>query len=115
MKMKMKMKMKIWKQEKIKYQFYCFKNLINILWWKLLFLFGVKRSTSPIPEGIYCYSSDIKKNSTTKNPYPYYIIPCKYYKTLGHRYNGCSYLGIITDDMVFGDQCKMCNENINEN
>ena len=41
----------------------------------------------------------------------YYVIPCKYYKTLGKRWNGCKYLGIITDDFVFDDQCKMCGQN----
>ena len=91
---------------------YWSKNLINMLWWKLLFLFNVRRSALPIPEGNYCYTPDIEKNNNKrKDDFSYYIKPCKYYKTLGHRFNGCSYLGIITDDMVFDDQCKMCNEN----
>jgi len=96
--------------KEIGYYIYWGKNLVNILWWKLLILFGVKRSTSPIPEGMYCYAPDVEKNEANQDRLTYYIKPCKYYKTLGRRYNGCSYLGIITDDMVFDDQCKMCGE-----
>ena len=83
------------------------RNLANLLWWKLLILFGVRRSASPIPEGVYCYEPDYVDTKT----FTYYVKPCKYYKNLGHGWNGCSYLGIITDDPVFDDQCKMCSEN----
>ena len=96
---------------KIIHYLYWAKNLVNMLWWKLLFLFGVRRSALPIPEGMYCYSPDIEKNKAKKDFSTYYINPCKYYKNLGRRYNGCSYLGIITDDMTFDDQCKMCGVN----
>ena len=97
--------------------FYWLGNLINMLWWKLLISFGVRRSALPIPNGMYCYIPDYEKNlsqddSLNNNGGSYYIKPCKYYKTLGHRFNGCSYLGIITDDMVFDDKCKMCSENL---
>ena len=30
---------------------------------------------------------------------------------LGKNKNGCRFLGEITDDMVFDDQCKICNIN----
>jgi hypothetical protein len=93
------------------YYFHWLGNLINMLWWKLLILFGVRRSALLIPEGMYCYSPDVGKNKAKKDFSTYYVNPCKYYKTLGRRYNGCSYLGIITDDMIFDDQCKMCGEN----
>ena len=101
---------------KIRHYLYWTKNLVNMLWWKLLILLGVRRSVLPIPNGMYCYAPDDEKNYTkddslNNNGGSYYIKPCKYYKTLGYRYNGCSYLGMITDDMVFGDQCKMCSEN----
>lgn len=96
---------------------YWSKNFVNVLWWKLLFLFGVKRSVLPIPKGLYCYVPDIEKNNACSEtePFAYYIIPCKYYKTLGRRFNGCSYLGIITDDCVFNDKCKKCGENFGFN
>ena len=101
------------KKQKIQIGHYIYwaKNLATMLWWKLLFLFGVRRSTLPIPEGPYCYTPDIEKNEARKDCTTYYIKPCKYYKTLGRRYNGCSYLGVITDDMIFDDQCKMCGKN----
>lgn len=98
------------------YYLYWTENLVNMLWWKLLILFGVRRSALPIPEGMYCYAPDNEKNCANEDSInnhggTYYIKPCKYYKTLGRRFNGCSYLGIITDDCVFDDQCKMCCEN----
>lgn len=88
------------------------RDIIGILWWKLLILFRIRRSSSPIPKGVYCYASDIEKNKNkNEDDFSHYIKLCKYYKFLGHGYNGCSYLGIITDDSVFGDQCKMCGKN----
>lgn len=85
------------------------KNFISILYSKLLILVCIRHSTSVIPEGQYCYTPDYEKNKNAES-FTYYVIPCKYYKTLGKRWNGCKYLGIITDDFVFDDQCKICNE-----
>ena len=78
-----------------------------MLWWSMLVFFGVKRSNDPIPNGQYCYKPDIAKNKA-RTTSTYHIIPCKYYKSLGRGYNGCSYEGIITDDTTFDDQCKIC-------
>ena len=89
---------------------YWSKNLTSMLYSKLLILFGVRHSTSIIPEGQYCYTPDYEKNKTAES-FTYYVIPCKYYKTLGKMWNGCKYLGMITDDFVFDDQCKMCGKN----
>lgn len=88
-----------------------FKNFVSIMFSKFLFLFGFKHDSSVIPEGPYCYSPDDGKNKNPESPFTYYTIPCKYYKTLGRKYNGCKYLGIITDDFLFDDQCKMCDIN----
>ena len=98
------------KKQKIQigYYIYLAKNLASMLWGKLLLLFGVGRSTLPIPEGMYCYTPDIEKNEARKDCNIYCVKPCKYYKILGRRYNGCSYLGVITDDPTFDDQCKIC-------
>jgi hypothetical protein len=81
-----------------------------MLYSKLLLLFGVIHSNSVIPFGQYCYTPNHEKNKASKT-FAYHIIPCKYYKTLGKKLNGCKYLGIITNDFIFDDQCKMCNEN----
>jgi hypothetical protein len=90
-----------------------FKNLVIILWWKLLRLFGYRENTDVIPNGHYCYKPDYHKNEATDDFTPYYVIPCKYYKKLGiYDWNGCSYLGIITNDFTFADNCKLCNVNL---
>ena len=41
-------------------------------------------STSVIPEGQYCYTPDYEKNKIAES-FTYYVIPCKYYKTLGKK------------------------------
>jgi hypothetical protein len=86
------------------------KNLASVLYSKLLLLFGFRHSTSVIPSGCYCYEPDYDKNKVEKS-FTYHVVPCPYYKRLGKGWNGCKYLGIITDDFVFDDQCKMCGEN----
>lgn len=83
------------------------KNYLDIIISKILIYFGYKYDEKVIPEGMYCYKPDIDKNLARKNLRVYYTIPCKYYKNLG-KYNGCEYLGIITDDDVFADRCKIC-------
>jgi hypothetical protein len=94
----------------IKKYLYWGRNLTNMLFSKLLILFNFKYDKTLIPEGQYCYKEDSEKNKSSDS-FVYYIIPCIYYKKLGRTWNGCEYLGIITDDFVFGDQCKMCGEN----
>lgn len=90
------------------FKFYGYsRNVINMLYWSVLIFFGFKRSNKPIPSGCYCYTPDY----VDTNPFVYHVKPCKYYKRLGFGYNGCSYLGKITDDFIFDDQCKLCNEN----
>lgn len=91
--------------------FYWLKNYLSVFHSKILLLFGIKHDKSVIPTGLYCYKPDYEKNKTNKSSTTYYIIPCPYYKSLGGGRNGCKYLGVITSDTVFGDQCKMCGEN----
>jgi len=79
------------------------KNLISVVYSKLLLLFGISHSKSVIPKGEYCYSFNLKDVA---------IISCPYYKPLGKELNGCKYLGVITDDSIFYDMCKICNENL---
>lgn len=90
------------------------KNVLIVLLSRILLFFNIKKDNSPIPEGMYCYEPDIEKNKNRKDFSKYYIKPCKYYKRISKNYNGCSYLGVITDDMVFDDQCKLCNENLGD-
>lgn len=76
-----------------------------IIAYKILKIFGYRHNKKFIPKGQYCYNSIAYKNNT------HYVSPCPYYKSLGKEYNRCLYLDIITDDLVFGDQCKLCNIN----
>lgn len=81
-------------------------RFIFAYWIKFRMLLGYKPSAEPIPKGPYCYtpkSVDFKTGV-------YHINPCPYYMTINKRWNACNFLGEVTDDMVFDDQCKMCGE-----
>jgi hypothetical protein len=86
-----------------------------MIWAKIYLFFGGKYFVSVIPIGKYCYAPDVAKNKyeilTFGFLHTYWVVPCPYYKTLGRRWNGCQYCGVITDDMVFDDQCKICGQN----
>ena len=88
------------------------KNLFSVL---LTLIFNLKHDKSVIPYGAYCYKGDDEKNKNSTSPSSYYIISCPYYKIISKKYNGCQYLGVVTDDFVFDDQCKLCGENYNYN
>lgn len=96
----------------IKYINWAF-NYISVIYSKIIIFFGYKYNKSVIPMGFYCYEPDSTKNPMETIPKDgiYYIVPCPYYKSMGRGINGCKYLGIITDDMVFDDQCKICSVN----
>ncbi|MCK9575615.1 MAG: hypothetical protein WC979_01095 [Candidatus Pacearchaeota archaeon] len=80
-------------------------------WWKKLF--NMKFDETVIPEGPYCYEPDFEKmNKKSADDYTYYTKHCPYSIYLGRwrgiPINGCSYLGMVTDDDVFADSCKAC-------
>lgn len=86
-------------------------NWIPAIWGVVRRWLKMKRpDASCIPEGYYCYTPDDEKN-TKKYTGVYWVIPCKYYKSLGKCLNACTFCGRITDDFIFDDQCKMCGEN----
>lgn len=80
---------------------------------KIKLFFGYKYDKSIIPIGHYCYAPDNEKNMK-ETGFIYHIIPCEHYVPLGKGWNACKYNGIITDDMVFDDQCKICGERYND-
>ena len=82
---------------------YWAKNFVSVVYSKLLLFFGTSHSPSVIPKGEYCYGINLKEGA---------VIRCPYYKPLGKELNGCKYLGVITDDSIFDDMCKICNENL---
>ncbi len=84
-----------------------------MFWSKLLIILGYKYNENVIPKGEYCYEIDDERNKV-KDSSILYIKPCPYYKSLGNNLNGCKFLGVITDDIIFGDQCKICDVNLDE-
>ena len=77
---------------------YFAKNFVSVVYSKLLLLFGISHTPSVIPKGEYCYGINLKEGA---------VIRCPYYKPLGKERNGCKYLGVITDDFIFEDKCKI--------
>ena len=97
------------------YKWWQIKNTIIMVWYWLLAKVGYKLSTDPIPDDTYyCYVPDVERNEVSRKFFGekgvYYTKPCPYYIPLGKEYTGCAFLGVITDDMIFGDQCKICGE-----
>jgi hypothetical protein len=99
---------------KIKTFFLYFDNILNSIFGVIRIKLGIKYSEDKIPHGPYCYK--INRDSDGKIISPpisseitIKIEPCVYYKTLPNDYNSCKFLGIITDDYIFGDQCKICD------
>lgn len=90
------------------------KNFIELLFAKILILFGYKFDKRKIPDGLYCYSISAEKNKNKpKNDLTLYTDDCPYRKHIYKYWFGCNFLGIITDDICFEDACKICSENEN--
>ena len=83
---------------------------VEVAYARILCLLRINKSTSPIPEGLYCYVWDEEKNK--KEPINgYWTKPCKYYRSLKRQcFAGCTYVGFIGWDVCLGDQCKICGE-----
>ncbi len=80
---------------------------VEIVYARLLRLFGVVRSTDCIPDGMYCYQYDEERN--TKEPTDGHCIkPCKYYRSMKGYSAACTYVGFIGFDPCLCDQCKIC-------
>lgn len=85
------------------------KEFLIIKFWRFMYYFGIKQTIDPIPEGPYCYEIDEEKNNNRESVFEeFYIKPCIYYKNLGDNYNGCKYIGKISNDWEFEDQVKIC-------
>lgn len=72
-------------------------------------IFKLKKDTSIIPYGFYCYAVDEEKyKNKLEDDFSLPIIPCKYYRYTGKSlWGGCTYLGSF--EII--DQCKSCGEN----
>ena len=100
------------------------KNALKLIWYyietryaKLLRMLGVKRNTSVIPKGVYCYVLDDRRNEKEPLKNGYWVKRCKYYR-FTQKTGGiaCTYIGYYGFDPCLYDECKMCgqNEEINE-
>ncbi len=88
---------------------------IMLLWFwfetrytKFLLLLNIRRSSEPIPRGMYCYERDKERN--IKEPIDgYWIKPCKYYRST-EKTGGiaCTYVGYNGFDPCLYDSCKIC-------
>jgi hypothetical protein len=98
------------------------KRFLKIIWYyieiyfiKLILLLGIKRNSSVIPEGVYCYTPI--EFPSKENNHIYKIKPCKYYRHITKNIKSCTYEGYVGFDFGLYDQCKICGENddISEN
>ena len=86
---------------------------IEIIFTKIQLFFGYRKDKSYIPVGHYCYEWDEERNK--KEPTNgYWILSCKYYRSMKGHYAGCTYVGFIGFDSCLGDQCKVCGENYDD-
>lgn len=96
------------------------KTKIRLLWYyletrytKILCFFGIKRDTSVIPKGTYCYVYDEERNA--KEPCTdggYWIKTCEYYRSTPETKGiACTYTGHFGFDFCLYDQCKICGIN----
>jgi len=82
---------------------------LDMVGYYILRFFNVELDTTPIPDGMYCYTIDEKKEAKKdENDWSLYIITCPYRKHVSKNKVGCGYLAVITDDDVFADGCKIC-------
>ena len=76
----------------------------EVLYTRLLFIFGRKKDNKAIPKGVYCYEiiGEVKSDGS------FSCKPCKYYRKSGET-TACTYVGFMGWDPCLSDQCKICN------
>lgn len=95
----------------IKYNLKIWWSYVEILFTKIQRLFNVRKDSSVIPPGPYCYVIDEEKNDLEPID-GIWVKVCKYYRSMRRQcYAGCTYVGFIGFDLCLGDQCKMCGKN----
>jgi hypothetical protein len=84
---------------------------LEIKYSQLLCLFGVRRSTKPIPKGMYCYEHTGHRYTNTKGESIIKIRTCPYYRwTKRTKKTACTYSAFYGFDFGLYDQCKICGE-----
>ena len=86
------------------------KIWFEILFYKILSLFGFRLDQSKIPEGLYCYTPlSIKGMKMNIKPCPYYRSTIKYNRRIGIA---CTFTRFYGYDTLLCDQCKICEINL---
>lgn len=90
-----------------------FQYYVEAKFYKILNRFGLKRDTTVIPCGSYCYSLDNELNANEPcGDGGYWIKTCKYYRSTAKTKGiACTYIGYFGFDPCLYDQCKICGEN----
>jgi len=84
------------------------KNWIEMLWAWLIVKLGYRYDESKVPKDTpYCYSIDWEKREAM-NDDVLYTNCCPYYSFLSENIRGCKLCGVIADDFLLWDQCKIC-------
>lgn len=79
---------------------------IEVLYAKSLVLIGIKKTTSVIPNGPYCYTWLDRPDGSLGGK----VKVCKYFRHAGED-SACTYVGFIGWDSCLSDQCKICGVN----
>ena len=90
---------------------------VEVKYAQLLCLFGVRRSTKPIPKGVYCYEYTGHQWTNTKGETINETRCCPYFRwTKTTKGVACIYSPFYGFDFCLYDQCKICGEkdDINE-
>ncbi len=84
---------------------------VEVLFAKVMLRFGVKKDSSVIPEGVYCYSFDKEKNAKEPLKGGFWIEQCKYFRSTKNGTGiACTYCGFYGFDFCLYDRCKICGE-----
>ena len=89
------------------------KNIRKIISSKIRVLTGFKYDKSIIPEGLFCYEYDVKKNKVLIDEWDngFYVKDCPYHVKVSNNYDCCLYEGKISKDKEFKNKNKICNIN----
>lgn len=96
------------------------KHRIILTWYcieaayaRIMRLFGFRKDSSIIPNGMYCYEIDEDKNKNVpRENGGYWIKTCKYHRSTNKTGGvACTYVGYFGFDLCLYDQCKICGKN----
>ena len=89
------------------------KNIRSVILSKIRLLIGLKYDKSVIPEGLFCYEYDSKKNEVLIDEWDngFYVKVCPYHIKISNNCYCCLYEGKICKDKEFIEKNKICSIN----